>query len=357
MTGLMGQPDARIVNVYDWTPLLNEFQRDFPDVDLRFKVMEPDEFQAAVRPSAANVPDVAFLNNASQTDPLVKADAILQPPRMGFARFPYNGWWTIFRRGKNPEGSRAFALWLVRSPGWKPWPLRSTSMGPADVTAVQAVSREAVRRLQTEGSQSFAALMDPLAQHFEWPVQMERISALDPLVTFGDSRLAFELVSAEGEGHGFFGMSHSLLILRKAEDGWKVLLLAPGRLPSLERLLQSFDHLGLADGPPDDLGKVTLVSPMDHAQATRWPPPGQLEWTTAGAQVAQYVLEWQFGQPRRESWSTSTIQLLPPAPGQTSMSMKIPFGKGVQPHRWRVWAVGKTGAVSLSEWRTIDFAN
>ena len=37
--------------------------------------------------------------------------------------------------------------------------------------------------------------------------------------------------------------------------------------------------------------------------------------------------------------------------------MPMPFGQGMQPHRWRVWAIGKDGQMALSEWRTVNFTN
>ena len=175
-------------------------------------------------------------------------------------------------------------------------------------------------------------------------------------MTFGNSRLAFVLLSAVVQGEKTFGMDHSAVVLRKAEDRWRVLLYLPASLPDLEDRLKSFDGLRLKDGQPEVVPKVRLISPVDHAQIRRW-PPGDLEWAALDQLPAAYVIEYQFGQIGRELWSPSWIWVVSPAHDGPLQSMKIPFGTGVQPHRWRVWAIGGTGVVSTSDWRTIDFTN
>jgi hypothetical protein len=146
------------------------------------------------------------------------------------------------------------------------------------------------------------------------------------------------------------------MVLRKLEDQWRVLLIKPGPLPGLETLLQCFDGLGLKDGEPEIVPNVVLLSPMNHARLVRY-PPGELEWAAVAADLAGYVLEWQMGQPGTDRWSPREVRIVPPAPGTSSISINSPIGAGRQPHRWRIWAVGRTGVVSTSAWRTIDFQN
>lgn len=355
--GLMSDPSARIINEYDWTPLLTEFESDFPGFGLHLKVFERDDFLKAVLASKENPPDVAFLDNAVQRNPLVKEDSVIQPLPLGSSRFNYNGWWTIFRNANNPEAARAFALWLVQSPHWTPPKLRTEPMAPTDVAAVQSVAKDAVSRLLTGGVQAVSLLMDPEAAHFNWSYpQITKLSSVDPMMTFGNSRLAFVLVEASGEGDSYFGMTHFMLVLRKADEQWKVFHLLAGSLPRLEDQLRSFDNLGLVDGKPTDPEKVMLLNPVDHARATRW-PPGEIEWATGGPQVVCYVVEAQFGLYGREAWSPRGIWIVRQAAGLPSIRMRTPFGAGVQPHRWRVWAISRSGVVSASEWRTIDFTN
>jgi hypothetical protein len=135
-----------------------------------------------------------------------------------------------------------------------------------------------------------------------------------------------------------------------------VLVFLPGPLPSLQSLLEFFDQMGLQEGQAEDVQEVALLGPVDHAKIPRW-PAGQLEWKTSGPNVVGYVVESQFGQLGRENWSSSSIRPVPPAVGAPSIEIRIPFGSGQQPHRWRVWAIGKTGVISISEWRTVDFTS
>jgi hypothetical protein len=154
-----------------------------------------------------------------------------------------------------------------------------------------------------------------------------------------------------------FGMAHSAVVLRNVGDCWKVLLFLPSDpLPELEALLRSFDRLGLEEGQPEAVPKVTLLAPTDHAQLVRFPRP-DLEWAPVDPHLAAYTIESQYGQPGREYWSASAIKVVSPVPGEAPLRTQMPFGVGRQPHRWRIWAIGRSGTVSTSDWREIDFTN
>jgi hypothetical protein len=118
--GMMGDPTARVSQDYSWSTLLNEFKSDFPDFDLRFKILDRDEYLQAFHSSQQNppYPDVAFVDNYNELGPLKNDDAVLQ--MSGQSRISYNGWWVVFRRAKNLEAGKALMLWLSRSPQWKP---------------------------------------------------------------------------------------------------------------------------------------------------------------------------------------------------------------------------------------------
>ena len=355
--GLMGDPGARIVIEYNWTRLLEAFRTNYPSFELQLRIFDRDEFGPTLISSEQNPPDVAFLDNLSQRAPLEKVDALIGEMPMAQSRFEYSGWWRIFRRAKHPEASRAFLLWLGQSPHWTPWQLRTASLSPPDVSAVKSVATDAVRDLLTRDVDAFSLLMDPDAKPFDWRYpKIKQIYNVEALIAFGTSRLGFALVSAVGDGDANFGMTHYAIILRKTGERWKVLLLMPGALSDLEHLLQSFDAMGLVDGEAAEVQKVTILFPPDHAKMTRW-PRGGIEWTTTDPGVAAYLVESQFGLYRSENWSSSAVKIVPPASGNTSIEITTPFGVGVQPHRWRVWAIARTGVLSFSEWRTIDFTN
>ncbi|MDQ2711777.1 MAG: hypothetical protein M3Y24_05985 [Acidobacteriota bacterium] len=143
-TGRMDDPTARVIHQYQWSPLLSEFERDFPVFDLRFNILDRAEFVQAVHLAGPNPPpDILFVDNQSERGPLMDSDTVMQ--MLGPSRFNLNGWWLIFRQSKNLEAAQAFLLWLSRSPHWQPWRVNAAPMEQVDVTAVQAISTEAVK--------------------------------------------------------------------------------------------------------------------------------------------------------------------------------------------------------------------
>jgi len=357
--GLMSDPKAQVINAYPWGILQSEFKRDFPGFDLDFQILDRDDFVQRLHPSQEDPPhpDVAFVDNGSELHPLMKDNAVVT--MWGESRFHTNGWWVIFRQAKNFEAGKAFMLWLAQSPRWKPKRVSTASISPADIAAVQAISREAVQDFADRNPQSLGSIMDHEASHFDafGPDGTQTLQSVEPLLTFGNSRLAFVLLAEVGQGEKTFGMAHSAVILRKVDDGWKVMLFLPSNgLPLLEELLGSFDRLGLEEGPPEAAPKVTLLAPVNHARLTRY-PRSELEWGPVDPNLAAYVIDSQFTMPGREYWSPSRIKIVPPISNESSLRMEIPFGAGAQPHRWRVWAIDKSGTVSTSDWRVIDFTN
>src|ERR1022692_823451 len=68
--GIMGDPTARVTEEYPWATLLNEFNRDFPEFKLRFKILERWEFLRVFHSTEQNspYPDVATLLNEFNRD-------------------------------------------------------------------------------------------------------------------------------------------------------------------------------------------------------------------------------------------------------------------------------------------------
>ena len=354
--GRMGDPTARVTEAYPWATLLNEFNRDFPEFKLRFKILEREDFLRRFHSAEQNppYPDVAFVDNGQELDPLANNGAVVMSGR---SRFPYNGWWLSLPGSKNVGAGRAFMLWLARSPHWKPWQLGAAAISQGDIAALQAVAKKTIEDIALGDSHSLSQNMDREACHFDLRSDPgKKVVSIDPLITFGNSRLAFILMSSVGQGEKTFGMEHLALVLRKVGALWKVLVYLPGPLPRLEDILKSFDRLELENGRPEAVAKISLISPADHARIPRY-PRGELEWKPLDLSPAEYVVEHQFGQPGQDLWSSSSILPISPSRGESLIRMQIPFGVGQQPHRWRVWAISKTGDVSMSDWRTVDFTN
>ena len=315
-------------------------------------------------PQDPHFPDVAFVDNDSDRRPLLDDKTVVM--MWGQTRFEFaDSWsWVILRQGRNFEAGKAFMLWLAQSPRWKPMQVSTASISPADIAKVQAISKKAVLAIAYGSRRALWSIMDPAAGHFDdFGVEIAgTVKGVQPLLTFGNSRLAFVLLAEVGQREkevplsSWFGMAHSAVILRNLGDGWKVLAFLPdGSLPYLEGLLGAFDHLGLDEGPAEAVPKVTLLAPADHAQLLHHPVP-YLEWTQVDPNPAAYVLETQSTPGGREHWSPSWIKVISPIPTDSPLRMWMPFDNA-PPQRWRVWAISKSGILSTSDWRKIDFTN
>jgi hypothetical protein len=351
---------------YPWEVLLNAFKSDFPDFNLDFQILETNELGLRLNSSQQDphFPDVAFVDYDRDLRPLIDDKAVVM--MWGRPRFDreFIGSWVIFRQAKNFEAGKAFMLWLAQSPQWKPMQVSTTSIGPEDIAKVQTISKKAVLAIAYGSRHSLWSIMDPAAGHFDdvgWYGTFTP-QGVQPLLTFGNSRLAFVLMAEAGQRETepgvpqSFGMAHSAVILRKLGDDWKVLSILPDdSLPHLESLLGAFDHLGLDEGSPEPVPKVTLLAPADHAQLLNHPLP-HLEWTQVKPTPAAYVWEIQITSGGIERWSPSWIKVISPVPDESSLRMTMPIGNP-PPCRCRVWAISKSGIVSTSDWRVIDFKN
>lgn len=348
---------ANFVHEYEWSSLLSEFKSDFPQFDLRFKVMARAVFVDAIHSTNPKPPpDIVFADNQSERGPLMASDDAIE--MLGLSRFHQNGFWLILRHSKNFEAAEAFLLWLARSPHWQPPQTATAPMQPADTAAAESVSTDAVKEYWQADARALSSVLDPQASRFYRLTPSESVQRVQSLLTFGNSRLAFVLTSAVCRQQKSFGMSHSALVLRKIDDQWKILLFLEGSLPRLLGVLTSFDRLRLHDGTQEALPVVPLQEPPDHAGITRF-PPGELAWTPLNSPLASYLVESQFSGPNplARDWSLSSVKFVGPARGEQLIRVQIPFGVGQQPHRWRVWAISDTGDLSISEWRSIDFTN
>jgi hypothetical protein len=347
---------------YPWEILLNEFKSDFPDFNLDLQILEGNDFtqRLLASPQDPHFPDVAFVDNDRDLRPLLEDKAVVM--MWGQARFEFTDTRVVFRHARNFEAAKDFLLWLAQSPRWKPMQVNTTSIAPEDIAKVQAISKKAVLAITYGSHRSLWSIMDPAAGHFDdfGAYGPHTLQALQPLLTFGNSRLAFVLLAEVGQTDSprppSFGMAHSAVILRNQGDGWKVLSILPdGSLPDLERLLGAFDQLGLDEGPPEALPKVTLLAPADHARMQNYSPP-YLEWTQVDSHPAAYVMEAQFTFIGAVRWSPSWIKVIPPSPNQSTPRWRMPISHP-PPLRWRIWAISKSGIVSTSDWRVIDFTN
>lgn len=359
LRGMASLPISERSHEYQWEGLRREFKDDFPNFDLRLVEMDRDEFirQMHSSPSDAHFPDVAFADNNGEVRPLLNNNAAIQMWGQSRLNTGFGGWWMVFRQSKNFAASEAFLLWASQRFHWTPWNVSTNTISAPDVAAVQELSRQAVQDFAKPDTPALGSIMDPEAAHFLIPRSYgggQTLLSIQPLLTFGNSRLAFALLAAVGESSQTFGMAHFGLIARKTESGWKVWYFLPNRpLPELVQFFQPFDHLGIEETAAQDLPKVTLIAPADHAKVPSY-PPSEIAWSTVDAPLATYVVESQFGDPDRENLGPSRLELVAPISVEPSIHKEAPRGTGRDPLRWRVWAISKAGIMSASDWRVID---
>src|ERR1017187_957960 len=88
------------LEAYPWATLVSEFNRDFPKVKLRFKILENEEFLRVLHSTElkSHYPDMAFVHNWREVDPLISSGAVIMAGGGSRLRYPLDsGWWLLFR--------------------------------------------------------------------------------------------------------------------------------------------------------------------------------------------------------------------------------------------------------------------
>jgi hypothetical protein len=269
--------------------------------------------------------------------------------------------------GAHPAMAAAFLRWLEDSPHWQPPPMSTDGMTERDKREVTSAALLAVAGMAGGGSTD--SVMERDAARFDrvgWPANCGRIAGMTfPAVRFlfGNGRFAYAAVSSDARTSGGSvacgGALQSFLVLRKRDERWEVLLLTPnGSLEDAVRLADQFDRLGLTTASGDVPVAPRLISPLDGERQTRFPKQ-DVSWQQDVSRPVAYVVESRFGQPSGSvaGYSPSSITVVAAVDYGDIVRMPMPFGVGMQPHRWRVWAIGSDGKVAVSEWRTVNFTN
>ncbi len=350
-----------------WATIQNALRADFPDLQVNFRVVDPDELigETTAAKQSKTLPDVVFVDNWRQGAPLVAQQKVVE--MMGHARFLASGWWFQMSEGAHPATAQAFLRWLEDNPHWQPPRLSADGMTGPDQQQANSAALLAVAAVAAAGAMDPA--MDPDALKlftFGWGTACGKISRMSFPVTrflFGNGRLAYAAVASEAISAGgsvqCSGLIYTFMVLRKRQEGWKAMLLTPRvTLEQAAGFARQFDqlHLATAEGYAPDAPELLL--PFDGGQQTRTPKE-YMSWRQDVPRPAAYAVEWSFGQRSGElaSYSPSTISIYAAIDYGNIVRIPEPFGIGVQPHRWRVWAIGKDGQVALSDWRTVNFTN
>jgi len=352
----------------NYSPLLAaSFVTDFPKADLVERRIPPEDFVSHVKSKSADesAPDVAFIDNYRQLQPLLESKVVLRA--WGTSRFPTHGWWVIFKDTKHLAESKAFVRWLNRAPDWQPRATTATLSKQASET-VQKASIAALHAMRSGDEASLEVLLDrDAARRRLLPIDSNfRLSHVAPILTFGNARIAFVILSVIGSNDSFYGMRQMIFILRNQGDGWRILQMDPnasvpmvsGSREVLPPLLRAFDGRIVPERTESRPPSAVLVNPPDRAVLGRWPERPEIAWQSEALPDSTFIVESQFWDPGDEgNWSVSHLTFADISRGEQPFRQRAPFGVGMQPHRWRIWTLVASGAVSVSSWRTILFSN
>ena len=256
-----------------WEEIEKALRADFPELRVNFRSMDRPAFlgDLAAARSAGALPDVVFVDNWLEAGPMVAQQRVVEMtnrPRF----YPSNGWWFQTSAGAHPATAAAFLRWLVDSPHWQAPRMSTAGMTESDKGEAASAALIAVAGLAGGGSTD--SVMDPDAARFDrvgWATNCGHIAGMTlPAVRFlfGNSRLTYTTVSFDARSSGGSvtcgGVINTFLVLRKRDDGWKVLLRIP--TVSLEQavsLADQFDRLNLSTAAGDAPAAPQLISPSD----------------------------------------------------------------------------------------------
>jgi hypothetical protein len=349
--------------------IATSFSRDFPAGKLIEREIPPENFVSDVwaPPADQPAPDIAFIDNYAQLKPLLEAKTVWMV--WGEPRFSTSGWWVIFKNTKHLGEAQAFSRWLSRAPEWQP-SAKNISISTEAKQTVQNASIAALHDLIASDQAALEALLDKdAARSRPWEADLvAAVSDVQPILTFGNSRIAFVLLAVVASGDDFYGMRHMIFIFRNQGVGWRILYMLPdAQMPNAEGvrgieanppLLRTFDSLIVSDRADSWQAAAVLVDPPDRAKVPRFPKLPNIAWRSEATADVAFIVESQFANSGDEAnWSESWLIFADLSLTIQPFQEQAPFGVGAQPHRWRIWTLDPSGAIFLSPWRTLIYTN
>jgi hypothetical protein len=235
---------------------------------------------------------------------------------------------------------------------------------PAEIDAdaleeVKAFSLSAIRayfkRDQTRLDQLSAGGKYP-NDSFHLPDRTSKIHARTICGLWGNELIAFVNSVVVYENDVNLGKKNMLIVAQRSpSNGWELKVISehPLVISALYNRVPGLSH-GRSD---DSITAPELISPPDQARFDKRFPLSErpdIEWTSAASNVIVYLVESQF---RHSSWSSGSFSVYPRIQDAKTFKVKATFGVGAQPHRWRVWAITKSGDARISSWRTIIYTH
>jgi hypothetical protein len=353
-----------------WHTIQRELSADFPQLQITFRLLAAKDFVTALSLAQAqgSLPDVVFVDNWFQAKPMIEQQSVVE--MIGQPRFePSRGWWFLMQQGAHPAAAATFLHWLEDDPHRRvPFEVRfgQTQQDSGEIFIVAGKAIQANARCSSP-----ELLFDrDAANSSQSPVvncpSTDSVTKIKLLFLYGYGRIAYASLAYEAKSDknadgtpARAGYVYCFVVLRKGNDGWQVLLLIPGVSPSQSEILASrFNFLRISTDVDVAPLAPNLLEPYSGDHETRFPKQN-IVWQQNANRPAAYIVESQFSNPQDavKYWSPSAIAFVNPSQYGDVVRMPMPFGQGMQPHRWRVWAVGKDGQIALSEWRTVNFTN
>jgi hypothetical protein len=180
---------------------------------------------------------------------------------------------------------------------------------------------------------------------------------IDVLSGRANDRLAVVTLRAIASSPQAFGVLRAKVALRKNDKGqWKVLQISPnvsdqavGWLGPEDSPSKGWELLATyTDGASAD--KVTGISQAAPVDGDNRSPQPDLWWDD-GSGAAALAVEWQI---KLGAWTDSRMVIFPDRNPRLQTRVTARFARMSGQYRWRVWSVGRGGAVHLSPWRTLN---
>lgn len=174
--------------------------------------------------------------------------------------------------------------------------------------------------------------------------------------SWGNEQLLFLHVIVGFDGYYRFGSDSLLLVFERInQEDWK--LVTSNLYPEIIATLYE-NNLALTSSELNVTLKIPeLISPPDNSDAYRFVNnPIDLVWTETGPDTVAYLVDWQYCVS--DLCSFGQLVYVSPTQGRMgTISIDVPFGAGQQPHRWRIWAISKSGSLEITNFRNINFLN
>ena len=353
-----------------WHTMQRELSSDFPQLQVAFRLLAAKDFISALSlaQGQGSLPDVVFADNWSQAKPMIEQQSVVE--MIGQPRFvPSRGWWFLMQQGAHPDAAASFLHWLEDDPHRRvPFEVRfgQTQQDSGEIFVVAGKAIQANERCSSPDSLFDRDAANSSQSSVVNCPSTDSVTKTKMLFLYGYGRIAYASLAYEAKSDknadgtpARAGYVHCFVVLRKGNDGWKVLLLIPGVSEvDAVNLAGNFNRLKFSTDVDVAPLAPTLLEPYSGDHETRF-PKHDIVWQQSAKRPATYIVESQFGNPPDavKYWGPSKIAFVNPSQYGDVVRMPMPFGQGMQPHRWRVWAVGKDGQMALSEWRTVNFTN